>query len=91
MTKEKKSKDLVPKKEAPVFKSLKEYTEAIRTINLTTGEMAWKIGKYLLEVQDAEKYREGGYEVMADYVQSELDCTWQVARNHMRFASLVSL
>lgn len=91
--KDKKKKDekkaLVTESEAQVFKSLKEYTKAIEALGVSAGESAWKVGKYLLEIKEGERFREGGYETMADYVKSELDYTWQMARNHMRYSSLV--
>jgi hypothetical protein len=74
--------------EVAVYKTLKEYTSAIRTLNANTGMMAWKIGKLLLEVKETKQFRDG-YANMADYVTKEIGYSWQQARNFMRYAQVV--
>jgi hypothetical protein len=74
--------------EVAVYKTLKEYTSAIRTLNANTGMMAWKIGKLLLEVKETKQFRDG-YTNMADYVTKEIGYSWQQARNFMRYAQVV--
>ena len=75
--------------ESSVIKSLKDYTAEIRRLDNSTGSMAWRIGKFLLEVKESQVYASGGYKDMADYVLSELEYSWQVARNFMRYATVV--
>jgi len=85
----KEEKALAKTGEKPIFKTLAEYTKAIKGLNASTGLMAWKIGKYLLEVKENKSYKEGKYATMAEYVQAELEYNWQLARNFMRYATTV--
>jgi len=70
------------------FKTLKEYTNEIRSLNANTGLMAWRIGRLLTEVKATKQFKDG-YGNMADYVAQEIGYSWQQARNFMRYAQVV--
>ena len=68
---------------------LKEYTSEIRGMNMNMGGWAWKAGRLLQEIQAGKVYSQGGHATMQDYVASDLEFTWQVARNYIRYSQTV--
>lgn len=66
--------------------NLTGYTQRIRSLNANAGASAWKIGKYLLDIEEKRLFTTGGYETLEAYASTELDISGKNCKSFKKFA-----
>lgn len=78
--------DILMMDHEPRPENLTGYTARIRSLNANAGASAFKIGKYLIDIEEKRLFTTGGYETLEAYASAELDINSKNCKNFKKFA-----